>query len=396
VKGRVLVIEDDQDISLSIRTVLSRNGFEVTSEADGKDGLRAFHSARPDLVILDIGLPSLDGWSVLERIRDLSDAPVLILTAHGRESDKVRGLHGGADDYLTKPFGNSELAARVEALLRRPRSAAPPAEVFDDGSLQVQLESREVSVNGQEVSLTPTEYRLLAALIKHPGQTLTPEQLLKLAWNDPFGVGPDRVKFGVMRLRRKLSQNASPGRDPGSSIEAVRGFGYRYVAPKALAVRCRVRVRVRGRWRAGYAGAGCQLCKHPPQPSAHHRAHSTHRLPRSAPSLPWYRAGRHTYGARDAQTPPDGAGGTRTPPEAPDGSELVPHAPHKGVNGTLASFDGARELQPGCNRRGNRGKWGLSANLGHERCKSGRTGGTAQGTGGAGRGDGGADPGGGG
>jgi DNA-binding response OmpR family regulator len=236
VKGRVLVIEDDQDISLSIRTVLSRNGFEVTSEADGKDGLRAFHSVRPDLVILDIGLPTLDGWSVLERIRDLSDAPVLILTAHGRESDKVRGLHGGADDYLTKPFGNSELAARVEALLRRPRSAAPPADVFDDGSLQVQLESREVSVNGQEVSLTPTEYRLLAALIKHPGQTLTPEQLLKLAWNDPFGVGPDRVKFGVMRLRRKLSQNASPGRDPGSSIEAVRGFGYRYVAPKALSV----------------------------------------------------------------------------------------------------------------------------------------------------------------
>jgi DNA-binding response OmpR family regulator len=225
VNGRVLVIEDDQDISLSIRTVLSRNGFEVTSEADGKEGLRAFHTARPDLVILDIGLPTLDGWSVLERIRDLSDTPVLILT--------VRGLHGGADDYLTKPFGNSELAARVEALLRRPRNAQPPAEVFDDGSLQVQLEAHEVSVNGQPVALTPTEYRLLAALVKHSGQVLSPEQLLKLAWNDPFGVGPDRVKFGVMRLRRKLSQNAVPGRDPGSSIEAVRGFGYRYVAPKA-------------------------------------------------------------------------------------------------------------------------------------------------------------------
>ena len=233
-KGRVLVIEDDQDISLGIRTVLSRNGFEVASEADGKEGLRAFHTARPDLVILDIGLPTLDGWSVLERIRDLSDVPVLILTAHGREAEKVRGLHGGADDYLTKPFGNSELAARVEALLRRPRSGAPQAEVFDDGSLLVQLESREVSVNGQPVMLTPTEYRLLAALIKHPGQTLTPEQqLLNLAWNDPFGIGPERVKFGVMRLRRKLSKNSLPGRDPGTSIEAVRGFGYRYVAPKA-------------------------------------------------------------------------------------------------------------------------------------------------------------------
>ena len=205
-KGRVLVIEDDQDISLGIRTVLGRQGLEVDSSSDGKQGLRAFHLARPepfDLVVLDIGLPSMDGWAVLERIRDLSDVPVLILTAHGQEGDKVRGLHGGADDYLTKPFGNRELAARVEALLRRPRAGQPRPEVYDDG-------------------------RLLAALIRHPGQTLTPDQLLKLAWNDPLGVGPDRVKFGVMRLRRKLGQGAG---EPGAAIEAVRGFGYRYVPP---------------------------------------------------------------------------------------------------------------------------------------------------------------------
>jgi DNA-binding response OmpR family regulator len=231
VKGRVLVIEDDQDISLGIRTVLSRNGFEVASSADGKQGLRTFHLARPepfDLVVLDIGLPSLDGWAVLERIRDLSDVPVLILTAHGREGDKVRGLHGGADDYLTKPFGNRELAARVEALLRRPRTQQPRAEVYDDGRLLVNLGAREVSVDGTPVALTPTEFRLLAALIRHPGQTLSPEQLLKLAWNDPLGVGPERVKFGVMRLRRKLGQNAG---EPGAAIEAVRGFGYRYAPP---------------------------------------------------------------------------------------------------------------------------------------------------------------------
>ena len=129
-KGRVLVIEDDQDISLGIRTVLSRQGLEVDSSPDGKQGLRTFHLARPepfDLVVLDIGLPSMDGWAVLERIRDLSDVPVLILTAHGQEGDKVRGLQGGADDYLTKPFGNRELAARVEALLRRPRAGEPRA-----------------------------------------------------------------------------------------------------------------------------------------------------------------------------------------------------------------------------------------------------------------------------
>src|SRR5580698_5579033 len=231
-KARVLVVEDDKDISLGIRTVLGRNGFDVMSSADGKDGLRVFHDSRPDLVVLDIGLPTLDGWTVLERIRDLSDVPVLILTGHGTEADKVRGLHGGADDYLTKPFGNRELAARVEALLRRPRSAEPAAEVYDDGSLLVKLSSREVRVAGQSVTLTPTEFRLLAALIRHPGQTLTPDQLLKLAWNDPLGIGPDRVKFGIMRLRRKLDGD-SGGAGLGSSIQAVRGFGYRYVAPAA-------------------------------------------------------------------------------------------------------------------------------------------------------------------
>jgi DNA-binding response OmpR family regulator len=229
-KARVLVVEDENDISLSIRTVLERSGFSVSSSPDGKEGLRAFHATRPDLVVLDIGLPTLDGWAVLERIRDMSDVPVLMLTAHGTEADKVRGLDSGADDYLTKPFSNRELAARVEALLRRPRNGQPQAEVFDDGLVQVKLETREVSVGGAPMVLTPTEYRLLVALIRHPGQTLTPEQLLKLAWNDPLGVGPDRVKFGVMRLRRKLDRG---GGEAGACIQAVRGFGYRYVMPPA-------------------------------------------------------------------------------------------------------------------------------------------------------------------
>jgi DNA-binding response OmpR family regulator len=225
VKGRVLVIEDDQDISLGIRTVLSRSGLEVASSADGKEGLRAFHGSRPDLVVLDIGLPGLDGWAVLERIRDLSDVPVLILTAHGHEAEKVRGLRGGADDYLTKPFGNRELAARVEALLRRPRAAGAEPDCYGDGLLTVNFAAREVLVGGAPVTLTPTEYRLLAALVRHPGQTLAQDQLLELAWNDPVGIGPERVKFAVMRLRRKLGAAAS--------IEAVRGFGYRYLPPPA-------------------------------------------------------------------------------------------------------------------------------------------------------------------
>jgi DNA-binding response OmpR family regulator len=226
-KGRILVIEDERDIALAIRTLLTRSGFEVTSSPDGKHGLRAFHAARPDLVVLDIGLPMLDGWEVLERIRDLSDVPVLILTAHGNEAEKVRGLKSGADDYLTKPFGSGELAARVEALLRRQRTRLPEQEVYDDGRLLVKLDSREVSVNGEQIALTPIEFRLLAALVRNPGRTLSPDQLLELAWNDPLGIGPERVKFGIMRLRRKLGQ---PG-GPGSAIEAVRGFGYRYVVP---------------------------------------------------------------------------------------------------------------------------------------------------------------------
>lgn len=232
-KGDVLVIEDDKDIALGIRTVLVRAGYEVTDAADGKQGLRAFHAFRPDLVVLDIGLPELDGWAVLERLRDLSDVPVLILTAHSMEGDKVRGLNGGADDYLTKPFGNSELAARVEALLRRWRARADgdPGEVYDDGFIEIRFGSHQVLAHGEPVTLTPTEYRLLSAFVRHAGQILTPDQLLDLAWNDPWGTGPERVKFTVMRLRRKLTP---PGPVPSSSvshIEAVRGFGYRYVPP---------------------------------------------------------------------------------------------------------------------------------------------------------------------
>jgi DNA-binding response OmpR family regulator len=225
-KGRVLVIEDDEDISLAVRILLARNGFEVHTAADGRQGLRAFHGARPDLVILDLGLPGLDGWTVLERIRDLSDVPVLILTAHGQEADKVRGLQGGADDYLTKPYGNAELAARVTALLRRPRGGPGRGrpDVYDDETLHVDFGSHEVIVDGVPVGLTPTEYRLLVALVRNRGRVLTQGKLLELAWNDPLGVGPDRVKYAIMRLRRKLARRASPD----SRIEAVRGFGYRY------------------------------------------------------------------------------------------------------------------------------------------------------------------------
>jgi DNA-binding response OmpR family regulator len=167
----------------------------------------------------------LDGWTVLDRIRELSDTPVMLLTSHGAEMEKVRGLRAGADDYLTKPFGNAELLARVQALLRRSRPAAPAAEVYDDGLVKVAFAAHEVRVSDVPVSLTPTEFRLLAALVRRPGETLSAEQLLEQAWQDPAGIGPDRVKFAVMRLRRKLGQQGD------RPIGAVRGFGYRYIPP---------------------------------------------------------------------------------------------------------------------------------------------------------------------
>jgi DNA-binding response OmpR family regulator len=230
VNDRVLVIEDEPDIALAIRTVLDRSGFAVTTAARGRDGLRAFHSERPDIVVLDVGLPEMDGWTVLERIRELSRVPVLMLTARGQEADKVRGLRGGADDYLTKPFGTAEFIARVQALLRRSAGTdKQAAEVYDDGTVRVNFAAHEVAVAGVPVELTATEYRLLAVLVRHRGQVLSPVKLLELVWSDPFGIGPDRVKYSVMRLRRKLS--AAGGAD--SLIEAVRGFGYRYRAAPA-------------------------------------------------------------------------------------------------------------------------------------------------------------------
>jgi len=224
---RVLIIEDDPAIAEAVQRVVARQNGTGVVAGDGRNGLRNFFEERPDLVVLDIGLPEMDGWEVLERIRDLSDVPVLILTAHDLEQEKVRGLTSGADDYLTKPFGIQELGARIQALLRRshtPSTASDESNTYRDGNLEVDWPAREVKVDGEVVNLTKLEFQLLQTFVRHPGQALATQQLLEQVWNDPFGIGPERVKFTVLRLRRKLGWQD----DRKDTLEAIRGYGYRY------------------------------------------------------------------------------------------------------------------------------------------------------------------------
>ena len=221
----VLVVDDEADIRGLVRQLLLRAGHDVAEAADGREAVRAFHERRPDLVILDVAMPELDGWATLERIRDVSEAPVLMLTARAADVDKVRGLRAGADDYLTKPFGREELLARVEALLRRGRAADAPTR-YEDGVLTIDFAARSVAVGGEPLPLTPLEFKLLATLVRHPNQVLSPEQLLELVWNDPRGVSHDQVKTYVSYLRKKFERAGAE-----APIETVRGFGYRYRPP---------------------------------------------------------------------------------------------------------------------------------------------------------------------
>jgi len=221
---RILVIDDEADIRRAVALMLTRAGFEVLEAANGREGLRRFHADTPDLVLLDVALPDLDGWQTLDRIRDMSEVPVLMLTARGLESDRVRGLDAGADDYLVKPFGGQELVARVRAVLRRVTTIPEARDSIEHGKLALDLLQRRVFYAGAELQLTPLEFRVLRALASHPGNVLSEEQLLERAWNDPSEVGVERVKFVIHRLRRKLARAGVPD----GLIESVRASGYRF------------------------------------------------------------------------------------------------------------------------------------------------------------------------
>jgi DNA-binding response OmpR family regulator len=222
--ARILIVDDDSEIRLLLNELLSRAGFQVEEAIDGKSALRKLFETPPALVILDVTMPEMDGYQTLERIRDLSDVPVIMLTARTQELERVRGLSSGADDYVPKPFGRQELLARVQALLRRSGGKAEVNESYHDGFVEIDYPQRRVVVDKREVQLTPLEFKLLSIFVQHPSQVLSRDQLLELVWGDPYGVSGDQVKLYVGYLRKKLVPD-SPDTAP---IETVRGFGYRY------------------------------------------------------------------------------------------------------------------------------------------------------------------------
>lgn len=221
---KVLVIEDDNSIATLTRLQLESKGYQVTIARNGSEGLKLAYSLQPDLVILDVMMPDLDGWTVCQRLREMSDVPIIFVTAVGQERNIVRGLQLGADDYIVKPFSTKELSARIEAVLRR--RGREPNEILRDYAnnwLYVDMETRQVTVDGKLVELSPIEFRLLTTLIRNEGKVLTHQFLLEQVWGPTYKNERHYLKLYIWYLRQKLE------RDPNRPILFLteRGVGYR-------------------------------------------------------------------------------------------------------------------------------------------------------------------------
>ncbi|MBI2376858.1 MAG: response regulator transcription factor [Deltaproteobacteria bacterium] len=222
---RILVVEDDASILAGLEMNLVVEGYRVRTAMDGPSAVRAFEAEPPDLVLLDIMLPSLNGFEVLERIRAKDPVvPVLLLSAKGTEPDKVDGLNLGADDYVTKPFALKELLARINAALRRARVRRAPGDRVTFSDVSIDLDSRTVSRKGQDVPLTAREFDVLVTLARAPGRVLTRDQILLHAWGHAYEGTERTVDNFVARLREKLEANP----DEPRHILTVRGVGYRF------------------------------------------------------------------------------------------------------------------------------------------------------------------------
>ncbi len=216
---KVLLVEDDDVIREATQLALERNGFTVDVAADGLAGLAAFRASRPDVALLDIMLPGMNGVSLCRQIREESSTPVIMMSARADPVDVVLGLEAGADDYVTKPFDSTVLVARIRAVVRRmSRAAAPTPAGSVFGDLEVDRDALEVRLRGQPVELTPTELRLLLCFVDSPGTVLTRDVLLEQVWDYQWGGDSRVVDVHVQRLRAKIGQDL---------IETVRGFGYK-------------------------------------------------------------------------------------------------------------------------------------------------------------------------
>ena len=220
----ILIIDDESPIRRLLRLTLEPHGYRIYEAGNGQLGLQEAAGRRPDVIILDLGLPDMDGVAVLKRLREWSQTPVLVLSVRDREADKVAALDNGADDYLTKPFGTAELLARLRAVQRRaPEAHEEP--VFVSGNLTVDLAARTVTVNQQEVHLTATEYALLHELVRHAGKVVTHKQLLRAVWGPNAESQSQYLRVYITHLRKKLETKTS-----GKLIQTEPGIGYRLLA----------------------------------------------------------------------------------------------------------------------------------------------------------------------
>jgi two-component system, OmpR family, KDP operon response regulator KdpE len=219
---RVLVVDDEHAIRRYLHAALNAQGYTVYDASNGQQALKAVVADKPDLVILDLGLPDLDGVEVTRRLREWTQLPIIILSVREQEEDKIAALDAGADDYLTKPFSSGELMARIRVAMRRTmRSTSEP--VFESDGLKVDLARRKVSANGQEVALTPTEYELLRVLVQNAGRVITHRQLLKQVWGLAYEAEAHILRVNMSNLRRKIE----PDPTRPHYILTEPGVGYR-------------------------------------------------------------------------------------------------------------------------------------------------------------------------
>jgi two-component system KDP operon response regulator KdpE len=223
---QILIVDDDPEVVELLERGLRLRGFEVLTAYGGQEALRVTYAQHPDLILLDVMMPAMSGWETCERLRKMTDTPIVMVTVRDTGEDKVRGFHLGVDDYVTKPFSLDELEGRIRSILKRTQSQeAEGPQVYDDGRLHIDLEMRSVNIDGERIHLTPTEFRLLRSLIRNLGEVMSHEQLLTEAWGPSYQNATSSLALYIRYLREKLEEDPS---DPHYIFtEWGRGYWFR-------------------------------------------------------------------------------------------------------------------------------------------------------------------------